>query len=202
MFSYCLNNPVNFMDSSGHDAIWIQESDNAEGFGHAGLLVEDEETKKWHYFYWGPVDENTNPHSLILFGVPCRCVYTQVDVEGYDLQTVEGIRNVLQASDNEFISERYSLVTDTLYLEGDYSNTHRYLSKLTERNARKPYNYNLIANNCVQNTWTALSQSNRLFDRQNCSVIPDIAYAYALGANSGLLKSWDFAVREICKLFD
>ena len=42
VFAYCRNNPVNRIDSDGYDAIWIHESNSAAGFGHSGLLVEDE----------------------------------------------------------------------------------------------------------------------------------------------------------------
>ena len=55
MFAYCENNPTNKDDTTGTNAIWLQDNDAVLGFGHTSLLLQDR-NGKWWYFYWGTDD--------------------------------------------------------------------------------------------------------------------------------------------------
>ena len=55
LYSYCENNPMNKIDSTGTDAILLQNFDGAYGLGHTSLLIQ-EAPGKWWYFYWGNDD--------------------------------------------------------------------------------------------------------------------------------------------------
>ena len=48
LYTYCENDGVNCFDPSGHDAIWLNSSNSAEGFGHAALLIKNSKNK-WDY---------------------------------------------------------------------------------------------------------------------------------------------------------
>ncbi len=48
MYVYCGNDGVNQVDPSGHDAIWLNSSKSASGFGHAALLIKNSHGK-WDY---------------------------------------------------------------------------------------------------------------------------------------------------------
>ena len=52
-YAYCGNNPVNFVDPWGLDAILITANQAAVGQGHTSILVQDTRDGRWHYFYWG-----------------------------------------------------------------------------------------------------------------------------------------------------
>ena len=49
-YVYCGNNPVNFVDPSGNDAIIITPKPVVSE--HASIIVQDSRTDKWYYFYW------------------------------------------------------------------------------------------------------------------------------------------------------
>ncbi len=53
-YVYANNNPVNYIDPLGLDAIWITTSeDSVYGMGHSSIIVEDTRSGAWYYFYWG-----------------------------------------------------------------------------------------------------------------------------------------------------
>ena len=195
LFTYCVNNPVNYVDLYGYDAIWIHEGQSAEGCGHSGLLVYNEASGTWFYFYWGPVDENANVLVLSSVGVPCNLVWVEIKVDdNIDLSTAEGVRQAMKSSDEEFVQNRTDYVTDVFYFHGDYSATFDYINKLSDREKNW---YHLLINNCVQNTWMALSMSNPLFLLQKCPVVPDMAYAKMLSMNLCFTKSFKFVTKEL-----
>ncbi|WP_419884162.1 RHS repeat-associated core domain-containing protein [Peribacillus sp. B-H-3] len=54
-YTYADNNPVNYIDSDGNDAIWITASNGANVFGHTSLVIygKGNSGKGWYYFYFG-----------------------------------------------------------------------------------------------------------------------------------------------------
>ena len=175
MFAYCLNNPANYLDSDGKDAIWIHEEDSAFGFGHSGLLVQDKD-ENWYFFYWGPVNESAGIKEIIdmiTTGVPSNCVLVYIDTV-LETRTTDGVQVLLRESDNEFVAARADLITDIRYFEGDYTDTLNYLRKLEAEASTN--DYHLLNNNCVQNTWKALAVSDERFRYNDCPVIPNWAY--------------------------
>ena len=49
MFCYCLNNPVNMVDTDGTDAVVLSDNSSCT---HIGALIQDGNGDWWH-FYWG-----------------------------------------------------------------------------------------------------------------------------------------------------
>ena len=182
MFAYCLNDPVNCFDDDGRDAVWIHETDSAGGFGHSGLLIQDDEGN-WYFFYWGPTNENPGWEEIIEMatsGVPSKCVLVKVEVEDANLHEVAGVKevmgNVVDATDDKnFVKDRQNKVSSIKYLEGDYSDTLAYLQILKQQSDKQEIKYHLLFNNCVQNTWEALSKSDCRFEDFGCPFIPDLA---------------------------
>ena len=167
IFAYCFNNSVNYIDAAGTDAIWIQEWNSAEEQGHTGLMVQDEEGN-WFYFYWGPAPEyEENPDIWELCkGVPNGAYYVQYipdESSQLDLRTTEGvIAAVNKIFEGDTTRNRSSLITNTIYIEGDFQKSHQYLQSLMDSGISSE-KYNLILNNCVQKSMYALSLSDIRF---------------------------------------
>ena len=157
IFAYCQNNPVNRIDSDGYDAIWIHESNSAAGFGHSGLLVEDEESGQWYYFYWGPADET--PSLEVVAGVENGSYVQEITTNGVDLRDIDVLREILAAAGGK-AGDRANAITDIYYFEGDYTATLVAIGDMVNSGEE----YNLLTNNCVQKTITALSASDSRFD--------------------------------------
>ena len=174
MFAYCINNPSNYIDKEGTDAVWIQEETNVGTMGHTGLLVENEDGD-WYFFYWGMDSENINLPNIYsaLKGTDAKIVWEEIETEGFDLTQTSGVIEALQNSNNSDVN-RSNLVTDTIYLEGDYTKTWQSLQDLNA----DPTQYNLLNNNCVQQSNNALRKSNWMFAFTG-AVIPNIAFMKA-----------------------
>ena len=197
MFAYCLCNPVNYYDSKGTDAIWIQEGNSAESMGHSGLLVQDGDGN-WWYFYWGPANPNANFMGMCFYTDEI-CVFVDLNVNGADIQNITDVRAALQNCPNSSdarVGEQADDITGILYLKGDYTNTYRYLSTLSnpETLDNPMVQYSLLLNNCSQQTVRALSASNGAFLSVD-SLIPNYAYIQAKVINNKQNNSSKFEFR-------
>ncbi len=176
MFAYCLNNPVNCVDVTGTDAVWIQEKERGGGYGHTGLLVEDA-NGNWYFLYWGSAGESSTIQKIL--GTPYKFVFVKIDVSGYDLTSMDDVVLALQNSDNSTAQMRSQYVTGTVYLEGDYSKTYEYLETMHQKELSNPGSlkeYKLLRNNCAQVTWKALGKSYSFSIRDACPIIPNNAF--------------------------
>ena len=191
VFSYCFNNPTNYIDDNGFDAIWIQEESNVGTMGHSGLLIQDEETGKWYYFFWGaPTSSTGDP---MVFG-PGRAYYLiEVESDGYDFSNTEDVTRAVEEAlsgvegiSGDFVDTR-TKITATVYFEGDYSLTYSYLVGLADLGVNTRVDYNLIVANCGQISWTAMSKSDSRFRETPCAIIPNIAYLRVLRISQMLL---------------
>ena len=167
LFTYCFNNSVNYIDAAGTDAIWIQEWDSASDQGHTGLMVQDEEGN-WFYFYWGPAPENEENPDIweLCMGVPNGAYYVQYipdESSKLDLRTTtDVIEAVNKMFEGDTTRNRSSLITNTVYIEGNFQKTHQYIQALMDSGTSSE-EYNLILNNCVQKSMYALSLSDIRF---------------------------------------
>ena len=50
LYVYCVNNPVNYTDPSGHDAIVLKSDFLSKNIGHMAVLIQD--GNNWRYFSW------------------------------------------------------------------------------------------------------------------------------------------------------
>ena len=139
MFAYCLNNPTNYIDLSGKDAIVLYDSD---AVGHIGAVIQDSDGKWWH-FYWGTANDWTRVACAVGLDVTplTWCVpYTgELDLD--------------QINADESYGGAYEKM---LYLKGDFSDSVTI--------AKNPGGlYNLYSNNCAQVTLNTLAASDTVY---------------------------------------
>ena len=152
MFAYCKNNPSNYLDFCGTDAIWIQEADSAEGFGHSGLLVQNED-ETWYYFFWGPESDATVKETIM--STSNDAFFVIIDTEGYDMTKTEDVKAAILNSG----AARSEHITSTYYFEGDYTATYYAAKEMVESGDA----YNLLDRNCLQQTLDAFHASDWRF---------------------------------------
>ena len=155
VFVYCLNSPVYCIDSSGADAIWLQERDSAASMGHSGLMVQDT-NEEWFFFYWGPASETFS--TGLLTGVSNGCYVVKIATDGHSLSDVEDIQTVLKNAGGD-PGNRAEKITDAYYFKGDYTNTYEKVMEMEESGSK----YNLITRNCLQQTLEAFIASDQRF---------------------------------------
>ena len=156
MYAYCLNNPANYYDDNGYDAIWIQEENSAKGQGHSGLMVQDNKGN-WFYFYWGPEREDEDIN-LLVSGVANGGYVEEITTNGQNMRDMNALQIALSNSGGK-ASNRADLITSIYYFEGDYSATLAAVYAILESGDQ----YNLITNNCLQKTLAAFCASDSRF---------------------------------------
>ncbi len=150
LYTYCMNNPINYVDLLGYDAIWITSKNNVYGFGHTSLLIQNSDGK-WYYFFYAI-------NGLLL---------TEIN----DMKALNSLSEL-----NEFLGETgETTYTDSVYIAGDFSATYDYVYGLwneyethttddyinSSRRAddnewKKNHGYNAYLNNCADESWKAL----------------------------------------------
>ena len=186
MFAYCNNTAPNTADYNGNDAIWIQEANSARGFGHSGLMVQDE-NGDWYYFYWGPQDESYT-FGMLIIGVDRRIVVEKVDAKDYNLRELGGVRRAISDSDNTFVKNRADKITAAFYFSGDYTETMNTLQGWVNENDH----YQLLTDNCVQRSIIAMGKSNNLFDNLAFTIPNNAMYSVYIRSDNAVPNSWHF----------
>ena len=156
LYAYCVNDPVNCVDPSGYDAIWINSYSAAATFGHASLLIESS-PNVWNYFFWGPQNLLQAIKSTTGANVPRKVLFYQIYVTISKSQyylSLNNLNRVLKSFDsglNIAGGERY---TSYVYIKGDFSALKSYInSYMRGKNAPK---YSLYHCNCAYMSVKAL----------------------------------------------
>ncbi|MFT3950862.1 MAG: RHS repeat-associated core domain-containing protein [Oscillospiraceae bacterium] len=141
VFAYCENNPVNYADPNGYDAILLINKYGAKDFGHAALLIQC--GRYWYYF--SVTNKQTNGTMIIDFKnvgyifYPSSC-------------SVDLLNEIINVNSTKLAKK--ASYTDMHYITGDFTQTAIYCYNL----ASNPETYNLITNNCIEQASIALSK--------------------------------------------
>lgn len=162
-YSFTNNNPINYYDPNGKDAMVIGDTKNIFNFGHMSGLFEDE-GGLWWYFYWGP----KNFTGDIVLGIS---VEGFARVERVPFESDLGSKKIQPLSSLHDLNSwlNYSGIYPrsydaSVYIIGDFSKSVRYINALKEFAAAGrdlpqlglDTMYNLFHNNCAQQTLEAL----------------------------------------------
>ena len=135
LYVYCVNNPVNYIDPSGHDAIVLKSNFFGKNIGHMAVLIQD--GNNWKYFSW----DNDG----------YKAKYMNHNVNNRDYKCV------VNKKVNYNINKRFkrtgkgSKYVQYLYIKGNFKGSLSYIKKVK---AGKSYRkYSLTGRNCA---WMAI----------------------------------------------
>ena len=110
-YVYCENNPVNYIDPSGLDAVLITADHAALWQGHTSIITQDTRDGKWHYFYWG--DKAT--------------YFVEVPWEDGAMGSLDNFNSWLNNQDLPYSTKNYTSAT---FVEGDFNASVDYFKDL------------------------------------------------------------------------
>ena len=145
-----MNNPINFIDLKGEDAIWLNDSRGAFFQGHASLLIKDSDGT-WFHINFGPhagLEGGANRWGIItkeVADLPSNITIqngqvtnSRTDYRVRDLRANSGMPRGLERyfdSDNDFHH----------YIRGDFTASLERAKYYVENQSP----YNLLGNNCA-----------------------------------------------------
>lgn len=141
MFAYCLNNPTNYADYAGYDAVVLFDEDT---FGHIGIMAQDSAGRWWH-FYWGTKGGKEGTSGR----VKCFLGFT---IEQYS-RCVEYSHSSVSLDEVNASGQYAGEYENMHYLEGDFSEI---IAALKNPEGQ----YNLYTNNCSQFSLRTLSMAD------------------------------------------
>ncbi len=133
LYAYCKNDPINYVDPSGHDAIVLKSNFVSEKVGHMAVLVQN--NKKWYYFSWAGEGYKT----------------PQMGKKA-DPKSVKG-KTVYQYINEDFKRGKGSAkYRKYIYIKGNFSKAYSYIKKVKAKKTAYKY-YDIATVNCA---WMAI----------------------------------------------
>ena len=135
LYVYCANNPVNYIDPSGHDAIVLKSDFLGKNIGHMAVLIQN--GNNWKYFSW-------DNHGY-------KAKYMNHNVNNGDYKCV------VNKKVNNNINKRFkrtgkgSKYVQYLYIKGNFKGSLSYIKKVKAGKSYKKYS--LTGRNCA---WMAI----------------------------------------------
>lgn len=138
LYAYCANNPVNYVDPSGYDAIFLQATKGAKGLGHSALLIK--KSGKWKYYSWEGDGYKSWTAQLknVYKGISSNGVVTK------DINSSKSIKRVKNKNGKWTHGRPYNKY---FYIRGNFSNSYKYAKE--QMNGKHYKKYKLTSVNCV-----------------------------------------------------
>ena len=145
-FAYCYDNPNNYVDKNGADAILLLDD---TFLGHLGALIQDAEGTWWH-FYWGAngfwrTIESANPFAYVEAYSFCQKYDGEISIEGINK------------------SKQYAYKYDRMVrIVGDFSKAVDFAKDWVENTKQL---YNLYFDNCTKVTLGVLGEADTVYKK-------------------------------------
>jgi len=110
-YIYANNNPVNYIDPLGLDAVLITADHAAMWQGHTSIITQDTRNGNWYYFYWG--DKAT--------------YFVEVPWEDGAMGSLKNFNSWLNKQDLPYSTKNYTSAT---FVEGDFNASVDYFKNL------------------------------------------------------------------------
>ena len=138
LYTYCANDPVNYVDPSGHDAIFLQATKGAKGAGHSALLIKV--SGKWKYYSWEG-DGYTG------WTAQLKNVYKGISNSGVVTKNINSSKSIKRVKNEKGKWSHGRPYNKYFYIKGNFTGSYKYAK---EQMAGKHYKkYKLTSVNCV-----------------------------------------------------
>jgi RHS repeat-associated protein len=134
-YTYCINNPIMFIDLDGKDAVIITTPGATWGFGHTSLLIQDSDGTWWYFHY--------DKGNLVRMEKIPSDVSDEIFKDGVTVNLIT-LDKWLKKEDIYAQKEMYKY-KNYEYLTGDFSNSATYAKGLLI----SPPAYKVWGNNCL-----------------------------------------------------
>ena len=159
LYTYCGNDGVNAWDPSGHDAIWLQQTDGAIGFGHTAVSIKLSNGNWWYCSFASSQPDNLAGNIKGIKGAIVTNEYmVNYSQKWEDLPSPEGGSKELRKKFEDSISSIDATIKEGnkqgvrydkyIYLEGDFIKSYKYLLKKKKKINNGKVMYTLLKNNC------------------------------------------------------
>ncbi|MEI2358745.1 DNRLRE domain-containing protein [Mesobacillus zeae] len=140
-YTYADNNPMNFIDPDGNDAMWITASSGANGAGHTSLVLygKGKKGKGWYYFYYGASGN-------IAWSEP----EVKVKFMGKSKPSLKKI------SDNDGYQSKFD---KSVYIKGSFQKSLDFAYSVKSNKSKYKYRYSLGFRNCLIVSGKVLNKS-------------------------------------------
>ena len=160
LYTYCANDGVNAWDPSGHDAIWLQQTDGALGFGHTAVAIKLGDSN-WVYYSFS----SSKPDDLLgnVFGnnngkLDVRFYSVDYSKKWKEYVSPKGFSKKSRKKLDDRISSAKAVIEQGMkgginydkhiFLEGNFKKSYLYLRKKANMVHQGKFNYSLLKQNC------------------------------------------------------
>ena len=178
LYTYCENDGVNAVDPSGHDAIWLNSSESASGFGHSAVLIKNTHNK-WDYLTYTGQKGLTKKTLDYYYSFANSSTLLKIINQKYRRGKDMGPYNGLVYFKGKFKSVKNSTIKNSKKKQGKYSKEK----------------YNVLSHNCLDMTVDFLSKG--VYEKYNHEYHVALGYANAMSVPNNAFASMKYFVDTI-----
>ncbi len=170
LYGYCGGNPVNYVDPSGHDAIWLQQTNGAMNLGHTAVAIQLKNAE-WCYFSLSSANSkkfiknicgNVGVMTVQKYKANYNLKWKNWPAQGRNAKEKTEFRQGLCTIDTTLkVARKKGISYDKgIYIKGDFLKSYTYLCEMNKKFSRQKVKYSLFNNNCKNIVVRALKKGS------------------------------------------